>query len=54
MGVSFGEKIKSARKAKGLTQKQLAAKMPLITLLAIGKMIRINLTQIQSNCFVVF
>lgn len=27
MGVSFGEKIKSARKAKGLTQKQLAAKI---------------------------
>ena len=27
MGVSFGEKIKAARKAKGLTQKQLAAKI---------------------------
>lgn len=27
MGVSFGEKIKSARKAKGFTQKQLAAKI---------------------------
>lgn len=27
MGISFGEKIKSARKAKGFTQKQLAAKI---------------------------
>lgn len=27
MGVSFGEKIKSARKSKGFTQKQLAAKI---------------------------
>lgn len=27
MAISFGDKIKSARKAKGLTQKQLAAKI---------------------------
>ncbi len=53
MEMTFGEKIKECRKAQNLTQNNLLMQsVRNIILLVIGKTIRTNPIQTQSNCFV--